>query len=359
MLSLDINQIALRVRHPLSYRHINRATETLATHSMRKTHWDGPTCGPKAAKDRNLVILAADMGIKSIARVAYGIQEAADLLGWELNIIDGGGDINSHTAIFSKALTLQADGLFVIGFDAVEQKAGILLCQQAGIPIVAWHVSGVNGPDQEIGIFTNITTNAKEVAKATALWAYADANTNPGIIMISDTTQQIAVDKAEHIHDLLYEIGTEVIDFVDVPLAKAKLEINNVVDKMWREHGKKWTHTIAINDIYFDTMTEGLARIGVPKEYWPTGVAAGDGSYLAYQRIHDGWGQTMTIAEPLNLQGWQMVDEINRAFNKEAWSGYQAPFHLVNAENIEFDGGKTNAFDPDNQYREQYAKIWL
>ena len=359
MLSIDINQIALRVRHPLTFRHINHARETLASHCQPKSQWDGPTTGPKGQRDKSLVILAADLNNSSIASVIHGIKEAAELLGWRLNIIDGEGDNLGLTAVFGKALTLEADGIFTVGFDSVEQRAGILLCQQTGAPIVAWHACGNNGPDLDNGIFVNISTDAKEVAKTTAFWAYADAAAKPGIIMITDTTNQIAVDKAEYIHELLYEIGSEVIDFVDVPLEKAKTEIENVVDKMWRKHGKKWTHTIAINDVYFDPMIDALERISVPKEYWATNLSAGDGSYLAYQRIHNGWGQKMTIAEPLNLQGWQMVDEINRAFSKEAWSGYQAPFNLVNPDNIEFDGGKINAFDPDNHYREQYAKIWL
>jgi ribose transport system substrate-binding protein len=32
--------------------------------------------------------------------------------------------------------------------------------------------------------------------------------------------------------------------------------------------------------------------------------------------------------------------------------------HLVTADNIAFDGGPDNVFDPDNGYREAYKKIW-
>ena len=34
------------------------------------------------------------------------------------------------------------------------------------------------------------------------------------------------------------------------------------------------------------------------------------------------------------------------------------PVHLVTKENIEFDGGPQNVFDPDNGYRDAYKKIW-
>lgn len=356
---IDINRLALRIRHPLSFHHIERAKQTLALHSQRKSQWDGPTTGPKAAKDKRLVVLAADMGNDGIAGVTHGIQEAADLLGWDLSVVDGEGTAVGRTAVFGKALTLKADGLIINGFDSVEQKAGILLSQQANIPIVAWHACEVNGPDLENGIFANITTDAKEVAETAALWAYADADAKPGIVMITDTTYQIAIDKSEYIHELLYNIGSEVLDFLDIPIASAKKDMEKMVAELWQRHGKKWTYTIAINDIYFDSIIEALEKTSAPKEHWPTCIAAGDGSTSAYQRIRNGTGQAITIAEPLNLQGWQMMDEMNRAFNAEPWSGYQAPLHLVTSENIEFDGGKLNSFDPDSNYREKYAKIWL
>ena len=68
--------------------------------------------------------------------------------------------------------------------------------------------------------------------------------------------------------------------------------------------------------------------------------------------------QAVTVAEPLNLQGWQLVDELNRAMQGEAWSGYVSPLHVVTAENIAYDGGPKNIFDPENGYRDEYRKIW-
>jgi ribose transport system substrate-binding protein len=60
----------------------------------------------------------------------------------------------------------------------------------------------------------------------------------------------------------------------------------------------------------------------------------------------------------LNLQGWQLVDELNRAFAGEKQSGFSSAVHILTHENVEFDGGKNSLFDPDNGYRDQYKKIW-
>ena len=64
------------------------------------------------------------------------------------------------------------------------------------------------------------------------------------------------------------------------------------------------------------------------------------------------------MPEPLTMQGWQLVDELNRAFAGEQPSGYFAPVHLVVQDNVAFDGGDKNIYDPDNGYRDAYRKIW-
>ncbi len=89
-----------------------------------------------------------------------------------------------------------------------------------------------------------------------------------------------------------------------------------------------------------------------------TTFRAGDGSESAFQRIRAGQHQDGAVPEPLNMQGWQLVDELNRAFNKAPWSGYTSGIHLVTAEIVAYDGGDKNVFDPANGYRDEYRRIW-
>jgi ribose transport system substrate-binding protein len=104
-------------------------------------------------------------------------------------------------------------------------------------------------------------------------------------------------------------------------------------------------------------MGPALAAAGIPGDGSPKAVAAGDGSESAFQRIRTGQYQAITVAEPLNLQGWQLVDELNRAVSGEACSGYITAPAVVTKEGLE-KMGDSNQFDPDSGYREAYAKIW-
>ena len=63
------------------------------------------------------------------------------------------------------------------------------------------------------------------------------------------------------------------------------------------------------------------------------------------------------MAEPLNLQGWQLVDELNRAIQGQPCSGYITSPSLVTKAGLA-KLGDVNQFDPASPYREAYAKIW-
>jgi ribose transport system substrate-binding protein len=87
-------------------------------------------------------------------------------------------------------------------------------------------------------------------------------------------------------------------------------------------------------------------------------LSAGDGSESAFLRIRTGTFQTATVAEPLNLHGWQLIDEMNRLLAGDRVTGYVFPVHLVTASNVNADGGDRLLYDPANGYRDIYRHIW-
>ena len=337
---------------------VKDAMKLVEKYSGHQTTWDGPTSGPKASNNKTIVVLAADMKNGGILGVTTGVQEAAKTIGWKVRVIDGGGSVSGRTAAFGQALALKPDGIIINGFDAVEQQTGMAAARKAGIPMVSWHATSVIGPDPKNGIFANVSTDPMLVSKAAADWAFADAGGKPGVVIFTDSTYQIAIDKADRMKEEIEKLGGTVLEYVDTPIADTSTRMGPLTTNLLQKYGKKWTHSLAINDIYFDFMGPALAAAGIKGDANPKSVAAGDGSKSAYQRIRAGQYQSVTVAEPLNLQGWQLVDELNRAFNGVAWSGYTSPLHVVTAANIAYDGGPNDMFDPDNHYRDEYKKIW-
>ena len=337
---------------------VAEANAKVETYAGRKTAWDGPTAGPKAVANKRVVVLAGDMKNGGILGVTKGIEEAAKAIGWTVTAIDGQGSVSGRTAAFGQAIALKPDGLIITGFDAVEQKPGMEAAEKAGIPLVSWHAAKEVGPVPGTAVIANVTTDPMEVSTAAALWAFKDAGGKPGVVIFTDSTYAIAIAKARKMEEVIKALGGTVVEWVDTPISETSTRMPQLTTALLQRHGAKWTHSLAINDLYFDFMGPSLASAGLKPTDRPTNVAAGDGSESAYQRVRQKQFQAVTVAEPLSLQGWQLVDELNRAFAKEKWSGYISPLHVVTSDNIAFDGGPKNMFDPDNGYRDQYKKIW-
>ncbi len=317
--------------------------------------FDGPTAGPKAAEGKTIVVLAADMKNGGILGVTTGVEEAAAKIGWTVRVLDGGGSVQGRTAAFGQAMALMPDGIIINGFDATEQQAAIEGVAAAKVPMVSWHSGPKIGCDAPGGIFANVSTDAMQVSDVAAKWAVDDGA--KGVVIFTDSTYQIAIDKADRMKKDLEDAGVKVLEYVDTPIAETSTRMGPLTTTLLQKYGADWTHSLAINDLYFDFMGPALASAGVDGKANPKAGSAGDGSEAAFQRIRTGQYQAVTVAEPLNLQGWQLVDELNRAVSGEACSGYVTAPALVTEEGLKAMGD-SNAFDPQNGYRDAYAKIW-
>lgn len=331
------------------------ATTVLAGPAMSQG-WDGPTTGPAGAEGKSIVVLAGDLKNGGILGVTSGVEEAAKAIGWDVRVLDGAGSIQGRTAAIGQALALQPNGIIINGFDAVEQQAALEGVTAAGIPMVAWHSGPKIGCDAPGGIFANVSTDAMTVSEVAAQWALDDGGDKVGAIIFTDSTYQIAIDKADRLQEVVEAGGGTVLEYVDTPIADTSSRMGPLTTSLLQKYGDSWTHALAINDLYFDFMGPALAAAGISSEDGPQAGSAGDGSEASFQRIRSGSYQTITVAEPLNLQGWQLVDELNRAIQGDACSGYVTSPALVTQEGLSKIEG--NAFDPEIPYREAYSAIW-
>lgn len=341
--------------------HADAMSEAMAfvnQYAVKVETWNGPTSGPNAIADQTIVVLAGDLKNGGILGATTGIEEAAASIGWTVRVLDGAGTISGRTSAMGQALALKPDGIIINGFDSKEQEQGMNAAAESGIPLVSWHAGSAIGPMENVGIFANVTTDPMLVSEAAANWAFADADGKPGVIIFTDSTYQIAIDKADKMKEVIEALGGTVLEYVDTPIAETSQRMPQLTTSLLQRYGDKWTHSLAINDLYFDFMAPSLAAAGIRGDGAPVNVSAGDGSESSYQRIRSKQFQQVTVAEPLNLQGWQLVDEMNRALAGESWSGYVSPLHVVTTANIEFDGGPNNQFDPGNGYKDAYGKIW-
>lgn len=320
--------------------------------------WSGPTNGPVAMPGKVIAVLAEDLRNGGVLSVAQGIREAAREVGWTVRVHDAGGHPAGRKRALAEALAAKPDGLAICGSDAFEMLSTLRERGEKLPPIVGWHAAAYAGPVEGTPVATNVTTDPLAVARTTALAAVVQSGGRAGVVVFTDSRFRIATAKAEAMAEVIRRCSEcTLLEVRDVAISDSATRMPVVTRELLTRHGARWTHALAINDIYFDYAVPTLMSLGVPNASLSL-LSAGDGSAPAFMRIRAGSYQTGTVAEPLNLQGWQVVDELNRLMHGQGISGFTAPVHLITTANIATEGGSRQVYDPANGYREAYLRIW-
>lgn len=339
-----------------SMQFMSAANAKVAKASALKSKWEGPTSGPQIQKDKKIIFIANDMSDAGTYGVFNGMREAIVGTGWQVLPLDCRGQCNQGAGVVKQALDMKPQGIVLAGVDAASQTKGLTAAADAKIPVVGWHASFKAGAVP--GLFTNITTDPKDAAQIAALFGAAEASNKAGIVVLTDTSTPYMATKSGAIVEVLRQCeACRILGTEDLPLAESRKKFAGVIEGLVKRHGTKWTHIIAVNDIYFDLLDKPEIEQVIAGNKL-RGISAGDGSSTAFKRIRKSDIQIGTVPEPLFLHGWQLVDELNRAMSKVAPSGYHTPLHLVTLQNITYDGGPKDVFDPSNDFRAKYLSYW-
>jgi ribose transport system substrate-binding protein len=318
------------------------------------TRWDGPTTGPAAQPGKRIAFISDDLKNGGITVVYRGFYTATLELGWDVSIVDGKGDPAVIQAALSNAIRTQPDAIVFGGFQPDARFAEqVAQAKAKKIVLAGWHAAEMPGPTPDL--FINIATDVTEVAAMTVEYMVRTAKGEIGVIIFNDDRFAVANAKTRKMRELIEQCTRcRLLAIENIPISTADKEVPQVVERLDKTWGKQWTHTLAINDKYFDVINFPLAKIGRRDIQ---NIAAGDGSNVALGRIRSGRSQQIaTVAEPSGLQGWQLADELNRAFAGKPPSGYVSKPILATTHLLQQLHGAE--IDADIPYREAYKAIW-
>ncbi|WP_289248436.1 substrate-binding domain-containing protein [Galbitalea sp. SE-J8] len=311
--------------------------------------------GPTAQKGKTIAFVGADLTNGGINTVAEGMKEPIKAIGWTMNVYDGKATVQGHTDAIHQAIASHPDAIVLGGVDATEQASSVKEASDAGIPLVGWHSADEVGAVK--GLFDNISTDPLVVAQLAAAYAVADSDGKAGVAIFRDSQYSVAVRKAEAMAAYVRACsGCSVLEEIDSPIAESDSRMPGVISNLLQQYGDKLNYLLAINGNYYGGAQQALRAAGKDPAGPPKAIAAGDGDAAEFQRIRDVDYQAVTVAEPLLLQSWQIVDELNRALSGESNSGFVAAPGLVDKSNVPQEG--SSIFDPKSGYRDVYKKVW-
>lgn len=321
-----------------------------------QTKWEGPTSAPAPVKGASIVYLSGDEQ-NDISR-EYGLymEQAAAHLGWTLTVIDGKGSPANWVAGFNQAIALKPTGIAIFA-DAKSLQGPIRTAVERGIPVVGLHAASLPGPQPDLHLFVNIQEDPREIGKAEADWAIADSNGTARVVVITHNEYQIAETKSGATRDEVQRCPhCKVLDYANFPASEAAQRMPQLTTSWVQRFGIP-IYITSVGDNDLDFAVPSLRAAGVPPAQ--AKLIGADGNRSAYERIRKGGQyQVVTVSEPIELQAYQAIDELNRAFNKAPPSGFVQPPYLVTPRNVNAEGGDKDLFVPSNDYKAHYLKIW-
>jgi len=332
------------------------AKAAAAKYAGPQTSWEGPTSAPEPDKGKKVVFLSGDEQNDISHLYGVYIKEAGAKLGWDVTVIDGKGSPTTWLASMNQAIALKPDGIAMFA-DAASLKDPIKAGVAQGIKFVGLHAAGLPGPQPDLNLFVNIQEDPREIGKAEADWAIADSNGTAKVVILSHNEYAIAEVKSMATKAEVEKCGgCKVLDYVNSPASEAAQRQPQLTTSWVQRFGVPFYAT-SVGDNDFDFAVPVLRSGGIATDQ--VKLIGADGNRSAYDRIRKGdQYQTVTVSEPIELQAYQAIDELNRAFHGAPPSGFVQPPFLVTKDNITAEGGDKNTFIPSNDYKKHYAEIW-
>lgn len=339
--------------------YLARAKAEIAAVTQPAPPWTGPTTGPAAQEGKSVIFVNYDQRNSGGRGVGEAAAEAAEIIGWDYRVLDGQGTIQGQTAALNQAIALNPDGIILGSVDAIAMNTLIQQALDAGIAVVSWHSGMTPNKIEGSNIIINVTSDPSEVGRIAGLYAVVESNGTAGAILFTDSAYAITIAKTDAEKAAIEACsGCKVLSVEDTPLGEVQNRMPALTASLLNKYGDQWTHSVAINDLYYDFMAPALDAAGIAGDAAPKNISAGDGSESAFQRISANAHQIGTVAEPLRLHAFQLIDELNRVFAGEPVTNYIFPVHLFTPENVDKDRGAGGIFDPQNGYEDIYRKIW-
>jgi ribose transport system substrate-binding protein len=308
---------------------------------------------PPSDASKRVVFLAQDFRNGGITAVYRGFEQACRELGWTLSIANGAGDRATIRRLFDEALRAGADAVVLGGFDEADIADRLAASAGPRPVLVGWHASSRIGPTTLL--FSNVSTDPAMVADMAAALVIQSSGTRAGVVIFNDSRFEIANAKTLRMRETLSHCNRcELLAVEDLPISSAAKDMPAALERLHRQFGTRWTHVLTINDVYLDSMHFPLQSLGRRDI---VGIAAGDGSRTALSRIRSGRSQQLaTIAEPTGQHGWQLADELKRAFAKQPPSGRVARPIAVTTDLLRQLGQLE--IDDLLPYRAEYRQQW-
>lgn len=321
----------------------------------------GPTEPAKAPEHLKVTAVTCLSILHGCVSPTIGLEEAGKALGWEVKVVDGGGNSRQQNSAIIDAVSAGANVVVLIAVDPASIQLGLKAAKDAGVLVV----SGSNGIDTPnpviapapgaLGVAFDVSPHYAALGRATAEWIVKNSGGKADIAIFSDK---------EFPSVLAGEVGL---------LAGLKECSGCVVSPQQYFTGNQVGATLGQMTVGYlranpDTgyifspydpaaaaQVPAIAQAGLADKVKLVGIL-GDQQNLDF--IRKGNVQVADAAFDNNYMGWAIADQIIRVLNKQPLAephGENIPFAVIDKTSLPAPGSDWAApFD----YKSEFLKLW-
>ncbi|WP_214367014.1 substrate-binding domain-containing protein [Pseudonocardia sp. H11422] len=309
-----------------------------------------PTEGPKAVPGKFVVLIPCAEASEGCAQPARGAKEAAELLGWRVETIDGGGTADAQAAAVRRAVTLGANGIITFAIDPDTIQGAVQEARAAGVAFVAQSTNSTDLVD-----FSDNPTAEGWEASGAYLADYAIAQTGGEVraLVLHDTGFETMIERNRAFVSQLEKCSTcQILDTREFTFADLATSVPQTVQQMAQTNPD--FNVIYIDyDYAVDSVLQGLRAVGRDDVI----VLGSDGTSSAIECIRQNCGQDATTAFALDWAGWSNIDIINRIFAGADPAGGAGALK-VKLVDQQVAQGIDGLWDGDLDFRSAYKSLW-
>lgn len=335
---------------------LEKAEEELAPYTTTKSEYEGPTTGPKTEAGKEIVFVSYDQKNAALQAWQKAVEKAAGIVGWKVKVLDGQGTTQGQQSALNQALALKPDGV-VLGAMPTPNQSFYKNFAAAGIPLVGVTSAAGVGPFEDINIYYNVNQDPEELGRVMGNWMVVDSEGKARVVLITDPSFQILTLKTAGMKESFDACEEcEMLLETVVKIEDAANRLGTLTTSWVQQYGVEPPFYIAQgSDYWTEFEIPALRAAGV--EQGQVTISGMDGAPIVYERVRNGdeyQGVTMPI--PYSQQGFEVIDEMNRAFHEEPPAEVKSPVMVLDSENAEPE--PTNEYEPENEFEEHYSELW-
>ncbi len=334
---------------------------TAATQLAPGDAWDGPTEPAKAPEGLKIAAITCYSILEGCVIPAEGIAEAAEAIGWESQIFDGGGTPASQNEQILNAVSSGADVIALIAISPATVQSGLEAAEREGIVVVSGS-SGISEPNDTleppegaVWPSVDVSPDYEQLAANIGSWVIADSEGTANIALYGDkefdsiNAQERGIVPALQacdgctVSEVMYFTASQIGSTLG-PQVVSYLRANPDVNYVYMPYDPPAVAVVT-----------AIANAGMGDR---VKVVSALGNSQNLNFVSEGDVQAADAAYDNTYMGYAMVDQAIRVLNDQALSeplGENLPYQLLVADNLPDDLDSWNA---PFEYKEEFLALW-